>query len=144
MSNLSLEIGKTYFTSGNVAVIPLKQLEKDRALFVSNDFYPTPFIVWTYQIVDTTEIRLYSGTYYTDFDKAVADISDPDQDMPKMLGVNFYCPACEETTGVSTLLSGSVSSISERLSNDQFCHLCHGRCGGATHIELADKDNIYR
>lgn len=138
-----LEIGTTYLTPDGVSVTPIKQLETDRALFVSDNFYSTPFIAWTYSVTGTNEIILYRGDYYPTLDDALADVSNSVQDTPKMLEVCFFCPSCEESTIVTTPLSGSVLSISERLSDNQFCHICHRRCDGASHIELADKDNIY-
>jgi hypothetical protein len=67
----SLTLGTTYLSQDGFPVIPIKALPGTRALFVTEEFYPTPFVVWTYGLTSTNEIILYSGTYYPTLEEAL-------------------------------------------------------------------------
>lgn len=63
--DLKLKIGKTYkiTSANNEYATCLAQIAPDRALFVSQDFVPTPFISWHYKIVDEDSIEACCGLY---------------------------------------------------------------------------------
>ena len=70
---MKLKIGKTYklVSANNKYATCIAQITPDRALFVSQDFGPTPFISWRYKIVDEDSIECCCGTYYFELKDAV-------------------------------------------------------------------------
>lgn len=97
MNNLtSLNLGHTYHTNTGTRVTPIKALPNQKAIFVTDEFYPTPFVAWSYSLspTDPDLITLYSGSYYHHLDQALdAESNKPG---PMRLRLSFYCPDCEE------------------------------------------------
>lgn len=142
-----LEIGTTYLTPEGVSVTPIKQLESDRALFVSDNFYPTPFIAWTYSVLQNNEILLYRGDYYTTLDRALNDIgssnSDPEPPKPIRLLVSFYCPDCEYLH-YQEFSCDNVQHLAEQIEDYRVhCPGCDYTFMGIHSVRIADDDTEY-
>ena len=73
---MKLKIGKTYkITSAHDKYATcLAQITPDRALFVSQDFGPTPFISWHYKIVNEDSIEACCGDYYFELKNAMEEL----------------------------------------------------------------------
>lgn len=54
---------------------PIYLSTDERAIFVSQDFYPTPFISWNYKIINDNMIDVCNGKYYKTYPDAIADIA---------------------------------------------------------------------
>lgn len=97
MNNLNLlTLGHTYHTSTGTKVTPIKMLPNQKAIFVTDEFYPTPFVAWSYSLSQSNPdlISLYSGSYYYDLDQALN--AESDNPGPTRLKLSFYCPDCDE------------------------------------------------
>lgn len=75
-----LVIGKTYKLksysndTNQEKIIPLAETSiSGRAIFVSTDFGPTPFISWGYNIINNDTLECYWGHYYTTLLDAVKE-----------------------------------------------------------------------
>lgn len=99
---LTLEPG-TYMTREGLPVSALKLLSPDRALFVSSDHWPTPFVSWEYKLLDANTIELFRGRYYATLDEALK--AECDNSAPIKLDLSFYCPYCETLHGETFTIS---------------------------------------
>ena len=75
--NSRLVIGQTYMTREGVTVTPIAEITSDKALFVSEEFLPTPFVIWNYHLerqsakYDIFQIYLESGEYFFTLEEAL-------------------------------------------------------------------------
>ncbi len=141
MNKNELTIGQTYMTASGVSVTPLHIISDIRAIFVSEEYYPTPFVCWFYKLLDNNEIELSSGRYYHTLTGALE--SEETNSNRNRLNVHVYCPDCEKTTQIQVPLTLSVQSITEYIEDGSFCDTCHGRTAGAYFLELEDDDTVY-
>lgn len=131
--------GTTYMSNEGVPVTALRSISRDRALFVSEEFWPTPFVSWEYSFVSDNVINLYRGGYYRTLDDALNEINVGKSPILKLYP---YCPDCGESRLVSVELYGTAQTIAETMSDDMICHEC-GQLIGAHKIEICDDDTTY-
>ena len=111
----SLELGRTYLTVTGITVTPVKLLPNQKAIFVSDEFYPTPFVTWSYGFTSEGTLTLYSGNYYQTLDQALTDESDSPE--PMQLEMSFYCPDCEKLHHHEFPCYGSVQDLVEQIED---------------------------
>lgn len=70
---MELIIGKTYTSTDNrtFTVTPIRHVTRDSALFVTEEFPATPFVVWTYHVLADRVIALASGHYFFTLEEAL-------------------------------------------------------------------------
>ena len=131
----TLEPG-TYLTQEGLVVTALRPLSSDRALFVSSDHYPTPFVSWEYKLLDANNITLCRGNYYRTLDEALkAELDAPD---PIKLDVSFFCPYCE-TLHSTTITLSSVHDLMTAIEDYRVvCPSCDTYFMGIHNITLRD------
>jgi hypothetical protein len=71
-----IEPGTTYMSQDGIPVTALKQLPSSTALFVSEEYFPTPFVIWEYKLTNHNSIELYRGKYFMTLDHALKYISE--------------------------------------------------------------------
>ena len=70
-----IEPGTTYMHNGiPVVALAKSSRDSDRALFVSTEYWPTPFVVWTYSLLSDNDIDLERGEYFFTLDEALQSI----------------------------------------------------------------------
>lgn len=147
-THTNLVIGQTYLTTSGFSVIPLKQQGYDRALFVAEEFQPTPFVSWTYQIKDDNTISLYRGNYYRTLAEAMNE-TDPEPMpitalAPPTFRITFYCPDCETLHRRDFSDYDSVQELVERVSDYRVrCPECGDMWMGITDITVLDESAEY-
>lgn len=75
LTTKSIIVGRTYHTDTWMNVTPVKVLSNNRALFVTDETSPTPYVIWYYDLPDDYNkdlISLYAGHYYSDLNRALA------------------------------------------------------------------------
>lgn len=138
-----LNIGTTYHTNTGTRVTPIKVLPNQKAIFVTDEFYPTPFVAWSYSLspTDPTLISLYSGSYYMTLDQAIdAESNKPG---PMRLILSFYCPDCE-TTYNHEVTATSVQELCEQIEDIRVhCPDCGYMWMGVHTLSVKDDDTKY-
>jgi hypothetical protein len=144
MNNLpSLTLGHTYHTNTGTRVTPVKVLPNQKAIFVTDEFYPTPFVVWSYSLspTDPTVISLYSGSYYMTLDQAID--AESDKPGPMRLILSFYCPDCE-TMYHHEVTATSVQELCEQIEDIRVhCPDCGYMWMGVHALSIKDDDTEY-
>ena len=139
----TLDIGITYHADTGITVTPIKVLPNQRALFVTSEFYPTPFVAWSYSLspTDPTLISLYSGSYYMTLDQAIdAESNKPG---PMRLILSFYCPDCE-TMYHHEVTATSVQALCEQIEDIRVhCPDCGYMWMGVHTLSIKDDDTEY-
>ena len=143
-SDHTLNLGHTYHTNTGTRVTPIKVLPNQKAIFVTDEFYPTPFVAWSYSLspTDPDLITLYSGSYYHYLDQALdAESNKPG---PMRLLVSFYCPDCEELYHHEFSCHGSVQDLVEQIEDTRVhCPECGYVFMGIHSITMADDHTQY-
>ena len=144
MNNLpSLTLGHTYHTDTGTRVTPIKVLPNQKAIFVTDEFYPTPFVAWSYSLSQTNPdlISLYSGSYYQDLNQAIdAESNKPG---PMRLILSFYCPDCE-TMYHHEVTATSVQALCEQIEDIRVhCPDCGYMWMGVHTLSIKDNDTEY-
>lgn len=140
---LALEAGATYMSNEGVPVTALKVISDDYALFVSEEFFPTPFVLWTYKLSSNNIIELYRGKYFVTLDSALSCIEQmQNRDSGVELKVYPYCPECGEAHLFYVELDNSAQLITEEIADKLVCPKC-GKQIGAHKIAIRDADTYY-
>ena len=73
--NNKIEPGITYMHNG-IPVVALAESSRypNVALFVSTEYWPTPFVVWNYTLLSDNDISLFRGEYFFTLDEALQSI----------------------------------------------------------------------
>lgn len=142
-NNRTLDIGTTYHTDSGITATPVKVLPNQRALFVTSEFYPTPFVAWSYSLspTDPTLISLYSGSYYMTLDQAIE--AESDKPGPMRLLLYFYCPDCEAMY-YHEVTATSVQELCEQIEDIRVhCTECGYAWMGIHKLSIKDNDTEY-
>lgn len=151
--NTNLVIGQTYTTPGGFSVIPIKQQGYDRALFVTEEFQPTPFVSWTYQVKGDNTISLCRGNYYRTLAEAMNEaMNDTGPEpmpitalAPPTFRITFYCPECETYHQCDFSDYDSVQELVERVSDERVrCPECGDMWMPIIDLRVADESAEYR
>lgn len=144
MNNIHiLTPGTTYETSTSIKVTPVKVLLGNRAIFVTDAFYPTPFAAWDYDVLDDDnhKISLYNGEYYESLDKALQ--AESDRPGIKRLYASFYCPSCEVKHYHTFSCTNGVQKLVEHIEDVRAgCPYC-GHFMDISSCTIADDDTEY-
>ena len=133
--------GATYMTTDGTPVTALRSISPDRALFVAEEFSPTPFVSWEYNLVTPCVIELYRGGYYKTLDDALNEIDIPTTPTPT-LKLYPYCPDCGEPRPVYVDLDASAEYLTEQITDQMICPEC-GQVVGAYRIDICEDDDTY-
>lgn len=136
---LTLEPG-TYMTREGLPVTALKILSPGRALFVSPDHWPTPFVSWEYKLLTANDIELYCGEYYATLDDALkAECNNSKTSASIELDISFFCPHCE-TLHVETFTLSNVHDLMTAIEDYRVvCPACDVYFMGIHHITVKDQ-----
>ena len=139
--NNHLELGLTYLTDFDVTVTPIHILPNNRALFVSEEYSPTPFVSWSYVITDTNRISVYFANYYTTLKEALDAECDSSRYM--RLEVSLYCPDCMEKYN-HTIEYRDVRELTMQLEDARvMCPKCGYMWMGVVNATFVDDDTTY-
>jgi hypothetical protein len=144
MEKEQIILGQTYMTEEGYTVTPIQHQPGNRALFVTDEFYPTPFVSWEYDL-SKPNIILYRGNYYKTLDEALTESKPSAQkNQDKKLRVLLYCPDCEERHTLTIDLSDTVQSIAEQIDDARIiCTTCGYTFMGIPKISLIDNNTTY-
>lgn len=142
-TSTSLKLGHTYHTTTGIKVTPIKVLPNEKAVFVTDEFYATPFIVWSYKLLTNPDvISLYSGNYYPTLDQAIRQKTI--KLGPMRLLVSFYCPDCEELYYHEFSCHVSVQELVEQIEDARVhCTDCGYTFMGIHSVMIADDRTQY-
>lgn len=131
--NNNLIIGKTYTTEDGLKVTAIANITDDTALFTTDRFPATPFVIWSYEIKADDTISLYHGKYYSTLEAALIDQHPGFQ--PWTIHVTYYCTECEQYTTDTIYVDAvhDVQSIVEDLEDLRVCP-----CGTTTNRKIVD------
>lgn len=140
--NIKIIPGVTYLTEFGVSVTALREVSPYRAIFVSEEFCPTPFVAYLYTIIDTNRIVLDCGNYYATYEEAVQAECDESQFV--WLDVNLYCPDCDTFHKHSYMLNKPVQDFVEEIEDHRYvCEECGDTFMGISSLSMRDKDTVY-
>lgn len=137
--------GQTYMTETGIPVTAIRKFAGNRALFVSEEYYPEPFISCNYELPPPSQpcyISLSNIQTYPSLD--VAFRAEAINAGPVGLKLSYYCPNCDKVYEQEIDLDGSAHSVISDI--DDFRVMC-SNCGhmwmGITKLSVVDDDNSY-
>lgn len=142
--NNKLTIGKTYKTIDGLRVTAIANITDDKALFTTDHFPVTPFVIWIYNITGDDTIDLYNGNYYPTLESALIDQHPEFQ--PWHFRVTYFCKNCGKThtDKIGVDACKSLQDIIEEFEDLRVCPICAtptNRC--ITSIALEQSYNYY-
>ena len=122
--NNKLTIGKTYTTEDGLSVIPIAIMNDNEALFTTDQFPITPFVIWTYDR-KTSEgdntISLYRGKYYPTLESALIDQHPEFQ--PWCFRVTYFCKHCG-TEHIHTIYVDACKPVQDIIEEFEDLRVC--------------------
>jgi hypothetical protein len=141
-NNIKIIPGCTYLTKDGIAYTALRETIPGRALFVSEEFCPTPFVCAIYTVINTNEIELFCNTLYPTIESALQAECNEMEFM--RLKVILYCPDCETNHEHVFPVHTSVQDIMERIEDTRLvCPHCDETFMGVRDVVLIDRDTEY-
>lgn len=146
--NNNLTIGKTYTTEDGLKVTPIAIISDDRALFTTDHFPHTPFVIWTYDrktLGGDDTISLYNGQYYPTLESALIDQHPEFQ--PWYFRVTYFCKDCG-AVHTDTIYVDACKSVQDIVEDFEDLMVCPD-CGTTTNrviinLALEQSYNYYK
>jgi hypothetical protein len=141
-----LIIGKPYYNAvKEFKVTPVVLIDNNRALFCTDEFPRTPYVIWSFLVLDNDTIDLYNGDYYTTLESALIN-RHPDF-QPWHFRVTYYCKDCG-AVHTDTIYVDACKSVQDIVENFEDLMVCPD-CGTTTNrciigLALEQSYNYYK
>lgn len=128
-----LIIGKPYYNSEQeFKVTPIAFINETRAIFCTDEFPKTPYVIWTFFVMDNDTVTLYSGDYYPTLESAL--INRHPYFQPWHFRVTHMCPDCG-VIHTDTIYVDACKSVQDIVENFEDLSVCPD-CGTSTNRQI--------